>query len=64
MKNKGYILILNVMLHSFYPVYISVKHLIKETSYATSYLSFPIFSRIERKLIKSFVQLKDLDIST
>ena len=30
----------------------------------TSYLSFPIFSRIEIKLIKSFVQLKDLDLST
>ena len=28
------------------------------------YLSFPIFSRIERKLIKSFFQLKDLDLST
>ena len=28
----------------------------------TSYIFFPIFSRIERKLIKSFIQLKDLDI--
>ena len=30
----------------------------------TSYLSFPIFSKIEIKLIKSFVQLKNLDLTT
>ena len=29
-----------------------------------SYLSFPIFSRVEIKLIKSFVQLKNPDLTT
>ena len=28
------------------------------------FVSFPLFSRIKGKLVKSFVQLKDLDIST